>query len=334
MAALVAGLPSHRHPTSGGALFHDLITVDFSAAAVPRTGRDSIWLAHRRPGSAVRTVNPRTRAAAFEAVGSLLEEAVGDGRRVLVGADFSFGYPSGFATCTAPIGSTDPSAPPWRRTWELLADLVEEGPDNANNRFAVADQLNRRTGTRLFWGRPSTPRHLSYRALPVRDVVPPGLAPNPCRQLRLAERLAGRGIRSNFQLFGGVTVGGQVLVGIPWLARLVERFRSVAVVWPFESGFVADPLAHPLTGDGGAATTPAVVFAELWPSLFEVSPPTPQSEEGLVRDERQVVRAAEVCAGLDRAGWAAWFDPASVAELTGAELAAVRDEEGWILGVA
>ena len=321
-------------------MFDDVVVVDFSAAASPRTGRDSIWIAHGRAGRPVATANPPTRRDARLLLEALLVAALRHGRTVLVGLDFSLGYPAGFAAATWPMVGGDPRLPPWRRTWHLLAELVEDGPGNVNNRFAAADAVNRRTGARLFWGRPTSPAFGALRALPPTDTVPTGLTPSPCPPLRLAERHAGRGIRSNFQLLGAGTVGGQVLVGIPWLAHLVDRFRPLAAVWPFETGFVDDPLARPASlgpvpGPDGPGERPRLVFAELWPPLFHRpgSAVDREGPEAAVRDEVQVRTAVEACAGCDEAVWSAWFRPATVTGLSPGQRARVEEEEGWILGV-
>jgi len=315
-------------------VFDEVVVVDFSASSVPVTGANSIWVGHGATAAArVATANPPTRRAALAHVDRLLGAAAARGSTVLVAVDFSLGYPAGFTACTQALVAHLPGEPAWLRTWRLIDHLVDDGPDNANNRFAAADRMNRSTGVRLFWGRPATPAYAVLDALPPTDVVPAPLRPNPCAPLRVAERLAGRGIRSNFQLFGGVTVGGQVLVGIPWLLRLLERFRPEVAVWPFETGFVDDPLA-------GRGTR--VVVAELWPSLFVPhggrspggSGRSGSGRPGAVRDEVQVVAGVEACLARDRTGWARWFDPASAAALGGAERASVLTEEGWILGVA
>ncbi len=314
----------------GSPAFDELVMVDWSAASSPRTGRDSIWVAHGAalPGAPIRTTNPSTRQAAFDAVTELLEQAGGAGRAVLVGVDFSLGYPVGFAECTAALaapggrGRPDPpDRPAWKATWDLLTAMVVEAADNANNRFEAADRINRLTGTALFWGRPQGGVFDRLRWLPPRRVVPAGLRPNPCRPLRATERAAGVGIRSNFQLFGGVTVGGQVLTGIPWASRLLTAFRPRMVVWPFETGFVADPLA----------AGRRVVLAEAWPSLFE-APATPAGISA-VRDEAQVRRVILRWRQAQSAGWPGWFDPAGAAA---AAVAGYRplEEEGWILGVS
>ena len=316
-----------------------MIVVDWSASAVPARGRDSIWAAHWRARgrgpNRLDTANLATRSMAYGHVSAILARAARSARTVLVAVDFSLGSPAGFAACTAGLGGEWAAAPPWARTWSLLSALVEDGPDNANNRFAVAERINRRTGTRLFWGRPRSARFEHLSALPPTDRVPAGLAPNPCPALRVTERLAGRGIRSNFQLFGGVTVGGQVMVGIPWLHRLLAQFRDLAVVWPFETGFTPDPIAGeppgPAIGAAVPTSRPRFVFAELWPSAFDPAPPA--TARRVVRDEAQVVAAARACARRDAAGWAAWFDPAAAAALPAGQRTSVLDEEGWILGI-
>lgn len=310
--------------------------VDWSAASAPRTGRDSVWVAHGAASGpeAVATVNPPTRAASFDVVAEVLERAVDAGRSVLVGVDFSLGYPAGFASCTAAVRRTDDDVPPWLATWNLLAALVVDRPDNTNNRFESADRINRRSGTALFWGRPTGHRHDHLRWLPPRRVTPPGLRPNPCRALRVTERAAGGGIRSNFQLFGGVTVGGQVLTGLPWVRRLVARFGESLAVWPFETGFVHDPLA----------TGCRIILVEAWPTLFgPVS-----SSVATVRDEAQVRLVVDVWRRADADGWSGWFDPPGAAAATTAAEpptgptvstgtrsgpGPVLSEEGWILGV-
>jgi len=83
------------------------------------------------------------------------------GGRVLIGFDFPYGYPSGFAAALGLKGS----GPPWRATWNELASLISDGDDSRNNRFKVASHLNLRCGPGPgpFWGAPpgSTTDHLT-----------------------------------------------------------------------------------------------------------------------------------------------------------------------------
>ena len=310
--------------------------VDWSAHSAPKTGRDSIWIGHGRTAggrATVSTFNPPTRALAFRHLLGVVGDAIAGARTVLVGFDFSFGYPEGFASCTARLGPAtaaipgpgetvrDPGPeglPPWRHTWDLLSSRVTDGADNANDRFVVAERINRQTGRALFWGRPAGPRHFGLLALPVRREVPCGLQPNPCDALRIVERRAGPGIKSNFQLFGGVTVGSQVLLGVPYLSRLLRHFGDAAAVWPFETGFAADPLG----------STTRVIVAEIWPSTFGLG-----RHGSLVRDEGQVVSVVRGCLAREATGWREWFCPPGVRDLGDRRRTAVVGEEGWILGV-
>ena len=77
-------------------MFETFVMVDWSAATVPRTGRDSIWICwHAKDGE--RLENPPTRQAAKVLLADWLAAAVERGERVLIGFDFPFGYPAGFA---------------------------------------------------------------------------------------------------------------------------------------------------------------------------------------------------------------------------------------------
>ncbi|MEO0660788.1 MAG: hypothetical protein AAFZ87_04555, partial [Planctomycetota bacterium] len=58
------------------------------------------------------------------------------GRRVLAGFDFPFGYPAGVAQ--AITGSDDPFA-----LWQWLEARIEDQEDGSNNRFEVAEEMNR-----------------------------------------------------------------------------------------------------------------------------------------------------------------------------------------------
>src|SRR5215831_12368907 len=116
-------------------MFDTFAIVDWSAAAVPRIGRDSIWICWHAPDGE-RLENPPTRRAAKRLLGDWLAAALARRERVLLGFDFPFGYPSGFA---ARLGL---SGQPWRAVWDEVARLVQDDEDNANNRFDVAAVFN------------------------------------------------------------------------------------------------------------------------------------------------------------------------------------------------
>ena len=80
-----------------GRAFDVYVVVDWSASSTPKLGPDSIWV-HVRDATdtvAADPVNLPTRASAFGYLRDTLCAAAG--RRVLVGLDMPYGYPSGFA---------------------------------------------------------------------------------------------------------------------------------------------------------------------------------------------------------------------------------------------
>ena len=286
-------------------MFDAFVMVDWSAATVPRTGRDSIWICWNDKGGE-RLENPPTRHAAKSILADWLAAAVQRRERVLIGFDFPFGYPAGFA---ARLGL---SGPPWRAVWDEIASLLHDSEENGNNRFNIAAEFNRRVsnGCFPFWGRP-----------PGFDI--PFLGPKHHRAHEsggLAERrLVDLHIPSAqpcWKLLGTGSVGGQALTGIPVVRALRDdpRWIDRVRIWPFETG-----LQPPEQG--------AVVVAEVYPSLWAVSP-----AEGEPKDAAQVRSVARFFAESDRAGeLAALFagDPS----LTPEQRFRVETEEAWTLGV-
>ncbi len=286
-------------------MFDTFVMVDWSAATVPRTGRDSIWVCwHAKDGE--RLENPPTRHAAKSILGDWLAAAVERGERVLIGFDFPFGYPSGFA---ARLGL---SGPPWRAVWDEIAGLLHDSEENGNNRFEIAVEFNRRvsSGCFPFWGRPLGfdtpflgPKH--HRAHEIG-----GLAERRLVDLHIPTA------QPCWKLLGAGSVGGQALTGIPVVRALRDdpRWIDRARIWPFETGLQA-----PEQG--------AVVIAEVYPSLWAVSP-----ADGETKDAAQVRSVAQFFAESDRMGeLAALFagDPS----LTREQRHRVETEEAWTLGV-
>ena len=286
-------------------MFDTFVMVDWSAATVPRTGRDSIWIC-RHASDGERLENPPTRRAAKNLLGEWLAAAVERGERMLLGFDFPFGYPAGFA---ARLGLRGPA---WRAVWDEIAQLLEDTDRNVNNRFAVAAELNRRVsnGCFPFWGRPpgfNTPflgpkHHRAHEG--------GGLAERRLVDLHIPSA------QPCWKLLGTGSVGGQALTGIP-IARALRddpRWADRARVWPFETGLYA-----PEQG--------AVVIAEVYPSLWAVSPAA-----GEPKDAAQVRSVARFFAESDRAGKLPSLfagDPT----LTREQRRRVETEEAWTLGV-
>lgn len=86
-------------------IFDQYIIVDWSASNRPRVGKDSVWICVLGADGQLSTDNPPTRGKAEVIVRDALRHFVADGERVLVGFDFPYGYPAGFA---AALGLTGP----------------------------------------------------------------------------------------------------------------------------------------------------------------------------------------------------------------------------------
>ncbi len=288
-------------------MFDRFVTVDWSANNRPKVGPDSIWICNLG-AEGCQTVNPRTRGDAEARVRSLLVDALARRERVLVGFDFPYAYPRGFAQALGLAGE------PWRAVWRYLADAIDDDPrTNRSNRFAVASAINARLAAHAFWGRPSGQLfdHLSAKRDQVRyriEAETVGLA--EWREVERLLRSRGGRPHSAWKLLGAGCVGSQALTGIPVVARLRDDpgLAGVSRVWPFE---VRVPPVPP--GE------PAVVHAEIWPSLAPVP-----STEGRVKDEAQVVQVARELRDRDAAG--------TLAEAMAAPPSDAA-EEGWILGV-
>ncbi len=216
--------------------FDTILIVDWSAAddrgATPK--KDAIWACVARGNLVGEPVYLRSRAVAEAWLFDRIEEELAAGRRVLVGFDFPFGYPAGFAERV--VGRADPLA-----VWDYFAS---ELPPSGGDRFALAGRLNARfAGTGPFWfnggkaqvpGLPRKGRDREGHGMPER---------------RLAEMHA-KGAFSLWQMGGAGAVGGQAMTGMAALARLRARLPGQIAVWPFEA------LDRP------------VALVEVWPSLL------------------------------------------------------------------
>ena len=276
----------------------DLVAVvDWSASAAPPRNRpqaDAIWLGLASAGGVATSYHP-SRHAAETAIKALIGSAQQAGQSLLLGFDFPFGYPDGFASrLTGKAGAA--------AVWAWLADHITDGPDNRNNRFAVADAVNRQYGgLGPFWGRPDS-QH--YPHLPSRKTVDyPGLGLQERRQV---EKLVPRA-QPVWKLYTTGAAGGQSLMGLPMIHRL-SRMTGTGV-WPF------DPPAP-------------VTLAEIYPSLLAravtaaLGPASAKS--GTIKDEVQVCLLAQSLWRLGQSG--------QLAALLAAPPPEVRRDEGWILG--
>jgi hypothetical protein len=298
-------------------LFNAYVMVDWSAAQTPKVGKDSVWIGVMKRDIRFRLTfeafNPATRRAAEAQLREVLADLRRRGDRALVGFDFSLGFPAGTG---AALKLKDPS---WKGLWSFLAANLVDKPDNTNNRFAVANKMNRlmTDAAKPFWGAP--PKDVQRWLQPTKPptdgddaALPPQL-----RRTELATQGAGKaGAKSIWQLTGAGAVGGQALVGIPAAKRLADELGDKASIWPFTTGWQA---LKPEDLAGKEA-----VLVEIYPGLVACRP-----EPGEIVDRAQVRAMAEHFAKLDETGkLGALFGPRA-----GEDVGLVEQEEGWILGV-
>ncbi|MCX7558803.1 molybdopterin-binding protein [Sulfitobacter sp. F26204] len=264
-------------------LFDTIVMVDWSSGndTGPSPRKDAIWVGVSRNGQTEEPVYLRNRQLAEKWLVSLLTQEQSSGRRVLVGFDFPFGYPAGFAK--ALTGSSDPLM-----IWDWFEERIVDTP-KGNNRFDLAGKVNLGLGDGKgpFW----------FNGLR-REIV--GLPRtktgyvNPFPDRRKAEELA-KGTFTCWQMGGAGAVAGQVMSGLPVLARLRRQFD--VAVWPFQT------------------LDKAVTFVEIWPSLT-VGP----APDGWIKDAWQVTETTKQIAALS-------------SDRLAVMLAVDAPEEGWIFGL-
>ncbi|MGA1342259.1 MAG: hypothetical protein ACO33A_04300 [Hyphomonas sp.] len=304
------------------ALFDAYIMVDWSAAAKPALGANSIWIgvlskdARLKLQFKAENIDTRLKARTF------LEETVARltrrGDKVLLGFDFSLGYPAGTAKA---LGLDTLKKAPWAAMHALLAARYKDKPDNNSRpRFAIAAGLNYTIskGPFPFWGAPPADKATTLSTTRTEFTPDKALA-----EFRLAEQhlrsVPGASPKSCWQLYGAGSVGSQSLTGIPHVHALRQAWPN-SRIWPFE------------IGEGGPLTPEIlegveVVIAEIYPSLVKPNP-----EKGEVADEAQVRQIARYYADLDEKGTlGARFSTAK--GLSPDQIALITGEEGWILGV-
>ncbi|WP_416883718.1 gephyrin-like molybdotransferase Glp [Marivita sp.] len=246
--------------------FDTIAIVDWSAGkrAPARPSKDAIWIGVVREGAEQEPVYCRSRIEAEGWLAGFLDAEAQAGRRVLIGFDFPFGYPSGFVRHVT--GTDDPLA-----FWDWLEARITDSEAGENNRFDVASEINRLfDGPGPFWGKPSEE---GWPDVPYRKV---GVTYDSFAERRACD-LAAKASSSCFQLFFNPTVGSQALMGLPMLARL--RRRAGVSVWPFQNWAEAQ-----------------TVLVEIWPGLIEPAVKEVQSDG--IRDAVQVRLLARALAGL------------------------------------
>ena len=224
----------------------------------------------------------------MQAMRDLFDAELSAKRRVLAGFDFPFGYPCGFAH--AVTGSDDPFG-----LWAWLAERISDGPGNQNNRWEVAEHLNGLfPGVGPFWGCPSARESAT---LPAK-----GLARHShgMEERREVEKRLPRA-QACWKLFTTGSVGSQVLMGLPHLQALRQRYGANISVSPFQP-----------------PDTP-IVLAEMYPGLIDAAVKARVQKDEIL-DAAQVRLMAQAFARLS-------------APVLNAMLREGNREEGWILGL-
>lgn len=315
-------------------MFDTYLMVDWSAAASPAEwppGADSIWWAAVQDGYETVVTHEQTRSDAIAHLTRFLDRETDEGRRILVGFDFAFGYPYGLAERV----TTKTSA---RSIWRYLDKTILDTETNANNRFLVAAGLNDRIRQECgvqgpFWGDPTKPERVPSRN-PYKESIPWPFKSFGFRRKRTTEEETDATPATVWQLFSGPNVvGSQVLMGLPWLYRLCGRLnkhyrkpglRDRCVVWPFDTG-----LSIPARDE-----TPPVVIAEIYPSILGRHLIAAKNA-GEILDRAQVRLSAVAFSRLDREGdrLRQMFSIEDALSPGDHRRQRVEDEEGWILGV-
>ncbi len=298
-------------------LFDAYIMVDWSAAAKPVTGANSIWIGVAARDVRLRTVftaaNPDTRLKATELIKDIIGKLNRRGDKVLLGFDFSLGYPAG----TADALKLDTSERlPWQAMHEFLASKFKEKPDNSNSRFAIAAGMNYTVsqGPFPFWGAPKRDQVKTLGATKP-DFKDAKFAEYRMTETALRDAKLGQP-KSCWQLAYTGSVGSQSLLGIPHVHALRHALPD-ARIWPYETGLQTLG-AEELEGV-------QTVIAEVYPSSLDITP-----ETGETLDRAQVRQMAMHYAALDQKGrLSACFAAPDSLETGKKEL--IEREEGWIL---
>lgn len=311
-------------------LFDAYMMIDWSGSDRRRGGRaDCIWIAHGLATSAKpSTVSPPSRTGAEQLIRAQIESIVAANKgRVLVCADFGYGYPAGFSSLLA--NSVSGALPPWRAVWQYLSKHIKDDlgakpgqqPTNRSNRFEVASAINAAVSGPAsagpFWClfKPG-----GYACIPQKKPAQPFVcASGTVAPLRITDRRAKSD--TPFRLFGTGSVGSQVLTGIPRLhaIRFDSQFLGCSAVWPFETGWASGT---------GTWLEPAVriLHAEIYPSVR-----APLAD--VIKDRGQVRAMWHWARDLDaRNSLINEFAIPPGISSGSAEDRRVRREEGWILG--
>lgn len=229
----------------------------------PKPRKDAVWASLVRDGREEDPIYFRNRELAIEWLTELIVTEIQSARRLMIGFDFPFAYPKGFAQ--ALTGSSDPLS-----VWSYFHEHLQDGP-KGNNRFVLAGKINRSfPGVGPFW---FNALKAEIEGLPRKGTDRVGHGQN---EKRVVEQQA-KGTFTCWQMGGAGAVGGQVMTGLAALERLRRAFPKKIAVWPFQK------------------TARPVHFVEIWPTLID---PVVRQSGDPIRDRAQVRLLAKALAGL------------------------------------
>ena len=297
--------------------FDYFVVIDWSSRSKPspkKHSKDAIWVSEGKATGRMLTRYFRTRHECVQHLRATLLRLVRQKRRVLVGWDFAFGYPKGFAKA---LRLNKKQA--WKNVWQLLDDLIVDDKKNGNNRFTIGGELNRRIthGSGPFWGVPAGQSGVFLGMRKDFDY------PVTNKRASLAERriveLRNKKMQPVWKLAYVGSVGGQSLLGIPKVCQLVgeKKLKEHSLVWPFETNF-----AEAIPED----KRPLILHAEIYPSFQRLPGKDKITDREQVRAYFQWLQREQAAGKLIK-----WL--AGPADLTGKERKAVLEHEGWVLGV-
>lgn len=304
-------------------IFDKYIAVDWSArnsSSPAKPSSDAIWIAVKNSLDNEQFEKYfRTR---FEAEAYIFEELIKSVKykqKTLIGYDFDFGFPAGFAKAL----NLEGDSPAWLKTWEILSKMIKDHEDNRNNRFEVASYLNSICSKDAsivgpFWG---IPHGTNFPKISAKKLIKyPFLTHN---QIQLREKrwceLREPKAQPVWKLIGSASVGGQSLIGIPMLNRLRfhEELIKFSNVWPFETGFSFEENSNSL-----------ITHIEIWPGIFSNIP----HDSELIKDQAQVRITVNWFSNLDNEGELLKLMNSSE-DLSEARVRDCTEEEGWIIGM-
>lgn len=306
-------------------LFDSYIFVDWNSSirkGPQNPAENNVWIGEFPSENILPERYCRSRTECIDYLYNRLIKHIEKERRVLLGFDFPYGYPKGFAYAL----NYDNGHQLWLRIWKELSDIIQDAQNNVNNRFEVADELNVRIGGPLvgpFWGRP---QNYNFANLHTYSPGFPFQTTNgiSLERLRLVDQRL-PGVQEIWKLYGQGCVGSQALVGIPRLYYLKKHITlsQYSKIWPFETGFTRIPV--PKQG-------PFILHAEIWPGVVNhATADLIANEPYLIRDQAQVRAMCRWAAELDNNNeFGDFFGPP--AGLSDRQKKECIEEEGWILG--